>query len=71
MYSSRMPLSAYARMINASSWSEAARAAAANGRKLGKYGDPTEPAREDIAADEAAVIALDDPSLVYVEEAGA
>ena len=71
MSSSRISLAAYARMIDASSWSEAARAAAANGRKLGKYGDPTEPAREDIAADEAAVIALDDPSLVYVEEVGA
>ena len=70
MSSSRMSLAAYARMIYASSWSEAALVAVANGRKLGKYGDPTEPAREDIAADEAAVIALDDPSLVYVEEVG-
>lgn len=70
MSSSRMSLSAYARMVGASSWMEAARAAAANGRKLGKYGDPTEPAREDIDPDDASIIALDDPSLVYVEEVG-
>lgn len=69
MTSTRMSLAAYARLVDASTWLDAARAATANGRKLGKYSDPTEPAREDIAADEAAVIALDDPSLVYVEEA--
>lgn len=44
----------------------AAERAIAEGLTLGKYEDPTEGAREGLTADEAAAVAREDASLVYV-----
>ena len=38
-----------------------------NGLALNKYADPTEPAREGLSVDEAHDVALEDPSLIWLD----
>lgn len=60
-------LTAYRRLVNVGTYAAAVRHALDNDHRIGKYADPTEPAREDITADEAVDISEVDPSLIYIE----
>lgn len=42
-------------------------AAFCGGLVIGKYADPTEPARTNLSADDASAVAFEDPSLLYIE----
>src|SRR3990167_7307531 len=66
----RTSLATYAARLDLDTREAAAHAAAA-GLVIGKHTDPTEGAREGLSADEAADIAAEDVSLIYVVEVAA